>query len=236
MASAWVSLYRDWAWTEVRTGLDRAAALGMPDLHHWRALVLLLQGEVGPAADALARARETDPFSALALCLQALLHDVAGEREQSLLASRRAVELRGGHYLGHWRLGVALARLGRHDEAIASLTRAVELAAGGTVMLCELAWALAAGGRRDDAEALLLRLESATGKTYVSPYERAKILVALGRREEALQKLEQAAEDRDPWVTFLGADEALSPLRGEPRFSALAQRLKAGAPPVSASA
>ncbi|HZM51146.1 MAG TPA: winged helix-turn-helix domain-containing protein [Vicinamibacteria bacterium] len=236
LASAWVALYRDWAWTEVRTGLDRAAALGMPDLHHWRALVLLLQGDMGSAADALARARETDPFSALSLTLQALLHDVAGEREQSLLVSRRAVELRGGHYLGHWRLGVALTRLGRHDEAIASLTRAVELAAGGTIMLCELAWALAAAGRRDDADALLLRLESATGKTYVSPYERAKILVALGRREEALDKLEQAAEDRDPWVTFLGTDEALSSLRGEPRYSALAQRLKAGAPPLSASA
>jgi tetratricopeptide (TPR) repeat protein len=198
--------------------------------------VLLLQGDLGPAADALARARETDPFSALALALQALLHDVAGEREQALLVSRRAVEMRAGHYLGHWRLGVALVRLGRHDEAVASLTRAVELAAGGTIMLCELAWALAAGGHRDEADAMLTRLESATGKTYVSPYERAKILVALGRREEALDKLEEAAEDRDPWVTFLGTDEALSPLRGEPRFAALAQRLKGGAPPVSAQA
>jgi hypothetical protein len=38
------------------------ASLGLPDLHHWTAFVLTLMGELGPAADALARARETDPF------------------------------------------------------------------------------------------------------------------------------------------------------------------------------
>jgi TolB-like protein len=229
LASAWVSLYLDWAWTEARVGLDRAAALGLPDLHQWRALVLMLQGELGPAAEALARARETDPFSAVALALQAFLHDVAGEHEQGLLAARRAVELRAEHFLGHWRLGVALARLGRHDEAVAALMRAVERAAGGTVMLCELGWVLAVAGRHDEAKALLARLESAAAKTYVSPYERAKILVALGHRQDALDMLEQAAEDRDPWVTLVGADHGLSALRGEPRFAALAQRVMAGA-------
>jgi tetratricopeptide (TPR) repeat protein len=229
LAGAWVALYRDWAWTEARGALDRAAALGLPDLHQWRALVLALQGELGPAAEALARARETDPFSAVALALQALVHDLAGEYEPGLLVSRRAVELRPEHFLGHWRLGLACARLGRHDEAIASLTRAVDRASGGTVMLCELGWALAVAGRHAEATALLARLESAAAKTYVSPFERAKILVALGHREDALEKLEQAAEDRDPWVTFVGADQALSPLRGEPRLAALAQRVMAGA-------
>jgi len=228
LASAWVSLYNDWAWTEARVGLDRAAALGLPDLHQWRALVLLLQGEIAPAAEALARARETDPFSAVALAMQALLHDAAGEFEQALLVSRRAVELRPEHFLGHWRLGVAFARLGRHDEAVAALMRAVERAAGGTVMLCELGWGLAVAGRHDEAKALLTRLESAAAKTYVSPYERAKILVALGHREDALDKLEQAAEDRDPWVTLVGAEHGFSALRREPRFAALAQRVMAG--------
>src|SRR6185369_13259559 len=141
----------------------------------------------------------------------------------------RAVELRAEHFLGHWRLGVALARLGRHDEAVAALMRAVERAAGGTVMLCELGWVLAVAGRHDEAKSLLARLESAAAKTYVSPYGRAKILVALGHRQDALDKLEQAAEDRDPWVTLVGSDHGLSALRGEPRFAALAPRVMAGA-------
>ena len=189
----------------------------------------MLQSELGPAAEALARARETDPFSAVALALQSFLHDVAEEYEQGLLVARRAVELRAEHFLGHWRLGVALARLGRHDEAVTALMRAVERAAGGTVMLCELGWGLAVAGRHDEAKALLARLESAAAKAYVSPYGRAKILVALGHRQDALDKLEQAAEERDPWVTLVGADHGLAALRGEPRFAALAQRVMTGA-------
>jgi DNA-binding winged helix-turn-helix (wHTH) protein/TolB-like protein/tetratricopeptide (TPR) repeat protein len=228
LASAWVALYRDWSWTEARMALERAASLGFPDLHHWRAFVMALMGELGPAADALARARETDPFSAAALALKAFLHDVAGEDEQGLLTARRAVELRGDHFLGHWRLGLALMRLGRHDEGVAALTRTVDCAAGGTVMLCELGWALAEAGRAEEAGAMLARLSSAAARMYVSPYARAKILLALGRREEALDGLEEAAEDRDPWITFVGADRSLSSLRGEPRFDALRARVMGG--------
>jgi DNA-binding winged helix-turn-helix (wHTH) protein/tetratricopeptide (TPR) repeat protein len=228
LASAWVALYRDWSWTEARMALERAASLGLPDLHHWRAFVLALMGELGPAADALARGRETDPFSAAALALKAFLHDVAGEDEQGLLTARRAVELRGDHFLGYWRLGVALMRLGRHDEGVAALTRAVDSAAGGTVMLCELGWALAVAGRSDEAAAMLARLSSTAARMYVSPYARAKILLALGRREEALDGLEEAAEDRDAWITFVGADRSLASLRGTPRFDALVGRVLAG--------
>ena len=122
LASAWVALYRDWAWTEARVALDRAAVLGLPDLHHWRAFVLALQGELGPAAEALARARETDPFSAVALALQGLPPRRGGGVRAGPArgapggrAPRRALpRATGGSAL-------ALTRLGRHDEAVASL-------------------------------------------------------------------------------------------------------------------
>jgi DNA-binding winged helix-turn-helix (wHTH) protein/tetratricopeptide (TPR) repeat protein len=222
LAAAWVHLYRDWSWREARGALDRAAGLGLPDLNHWRAFLLALMGELGAAEEALARARETDPFSAVALALKALLHDLAGDY------ARRAVELRADHFLGYWRLGLALSRLGRHDEAVAALTRAVDCAAGGTMMLCELGWALACAGRSGEATDLLDRLSAAAGKMYVSPYGRAKILLALGRTEAALDELEEAAEDRDAWITFAGADRAFAPLRGQPRFDDLLRRVLAG--------
>jgi hypothetical protein len=36
---------------------------------------------------------------------------------------------------------------------------------------------------------------------------------------------ERAAEDRDPWIVFLGADGALAALRGEERFDRLVDRI-----------
>src|SRR5262249_13097204 len=78
LAHAWVSLFRDWAWEEARATVDRAVALGPPELQHWRALLLMMLGEADQALDAIARARESDPLSAAALLLAAFLHDVRG--------------------------------------------------------------------------------------------------------------------------------------------------------------
>jgi DNA-binding winged helix-turn-helix (wHTH) protein/TolB-like protein len=225
LARAWVALYRDWAWEEARAIVDRAVALGPAELHQWRAFILALLGETGQAMGALARAQEADPLSAVALALAAFLHDVAGDYKESLAVSRRAVELRREHYLGYWRLGVALAHLRRHDEAIPAFRRAVECSAGGVVMKSELAWALAVAGQADEARSILAEIDAAAHTTYVSPYERAKVLAALHDEEGALEQLERSAEDRDPWITLLDVDPALDPLRGGSRFQRLAARV-----------
>jgi DNA-binding winged helix-turn-helix (wHTH) protein/tetratricopeptide (TPR) repeat protein len=234
LARAWTALFRDWGWAEARATVDRAVALGPPELLHWRALLSGLLGDVEQASDALARARESDPLSAAALVLASFLHDVAGDYAEALAVSRRAVELRPDHHLAHWRLGVALSRLGRHEEAIAALGRAVGCSAGGVAMRCELAWALARGGRPDEARTLLAEVDAIGPPMYVSPFLRAKVLAALGEEDVALDQLEQAAEDRDPWVTVIGVDPALDSLRGESRFERLASRILAQAGTASA--
>ena len=53
------------------------------------------------------------------------------------------------------------------------------------------------------------------------------MLLALGQQEAALQRLEQAAEDRDSWLIFVGVDEGLAELRDSPRFEAVAQSVLA---------
>ena len=45
---------------------------------------------------------------------------------------------------------------------------------------------------------------------------------------DALDELDEAAEDRDAWITFVGADRAFAPLRGEPRFQDLLRRVLGG--------
>jgi DNA-binding winged helix-turn-helix (wHTH) protein/tetratricopeptide (TPR) repeat protein len=225
LARAWVALYRDWAWQEARETLERAVAMGPAELRHWQALLLALSGEMDGAAAALERAREADPLSAAALALAGFLHDVAGRHAEALAVARRAVELRPRHHLGHWRLGVTLSRLGRHDEAVAALRKAVEFSGGGIAMRCELARALATAGRADEARGVLAELETLSATVYLSPYQRAKVLAALGDAPGAREALEQAAEDRDPWLLALGVDPSLHSLRDAPRFQHLAARV-----------
>jgi hypothetical protein len=55
------------------------------------------------------------------------------------------------------------------------------------------------------------------------------VLVHLGRGEtsRALDWLEKAWDERDPWLAFLKIDPAFDVVRAEPRFVDLAERIEA---------
>ncbi len=57
------------------------------------------------------------------------------------------------------------------------------------------------------------------------PYARALKSAAAGKDDDALRYLEMAHEIRDPWLVDMAVDPLLEPLRGDPRFLAIAAAL-----------
>jgi serine/threonine-protein kinase len=101
------------------------------------------------------------------------------------------------------------------------------------------AWGLAAIGRvyarmgqRDSAQAVIRQLESARGSlgAYVSPYGTATIHAALGEEDRAFSLLEHAIADRSEDVPILRIDPRMAPLRDDPRFERLLERVGLGSP------
>jgi DNA-binding winged helix-turn-helix (wHTH) protein/tetratricopeptide (TPR) repeat protein len=224
--AAWIVLFRDWDWDAARRALERALARE-PDAHAIRLLhgvYLDLAGDTARARRELEHALEADPVSGLAAVAEAFFH--SGAPEGWLTAARRGIELRPDRALGYW--GLALASMAADDgeRAVTALRRAVELSDEGIVMRAQLAWALARTAQADEARAILEELEGLEPQAYVSRYHRAVVRLALGQREAALDELERAAEDRDPWIVFLGADGALAALRGEERCDRLVDRIR----------
>jgi tetratricopeptide (TPR) repeat protein len=81
-------------------------------------------------------------------------------------------------------------------------------------------------GRRDEALKTLKRLHASSAQGYVSPYNFALVYLGLGQKDEAIRFLEQTYEDRDGYnIAFLKVDAFLDPLRGDPRFEALVQKV-----------
>jgi DNA-binding winged helix-turn-helix (wHTH) protein/tetratricopeptide (TPR) repeat protein len=209
-----------------RRALERAL-VQEPDAHVIRLLhgvYLDLAGDPAGARRELAHALEVDPVSGLAAVAEAFFH--SGAPEGWLTAARRGIELRPDRALGYWGLGLASMAADEGERAVTALRRAVELSDQGIVMRAQLAWALARTARADEARTILQELEGLEPQAYVSRYHRAVVRLAMGQREAALGELEQAAEDRDPWIVFLGADGALAALRGEERFDRLVERIR----------
>jgi hypothetical protein len=89
-----------------------------------------------------------------------------------------------------------------------------------------LASAKAHLGDKDAAVRMLAELEELSQHRYVPSSWRTLLYLSLGNRDEAVRWLEQAVADHDtPTVAMIKIDPMLDPLRGDPRFEALAQKV-----------
>src|SRR5262249_42756754 len=124
-------------------------------------------------------------------------------------------------------LGLVYERLGRFDEA----TRAYETVspAGtrrGSTIAAAAAVVAARAGRSDEARATFTRLEAMSGEEYVSAYDLAIVSLALGDDQTSLHYLGQALDQYASSVPYINIDARFDPLRADPRFHAIVERLK----------
>jgi TolB-like protein len=81
-------------------------------------------------------------------------------------------------------------------------------------------------GKQDEARQILGQLIEEAKTRYVPAYAFAVIHLALGETDQALDWLEKAARDHDGFYsTYINVDPYLDPLRGDPRFEALVQKV-----------
>lgn len=74
------------------------------------------------------------------------------------------------------------------------------------------------------ARAVLKKLNEESKSHYVSPESQARILTGLGKNEEAVSWLEKG-ERENAAMHHLNVDPAFAPLRSNPRFQQLVQRI-----------
>lgn len=196
--------------------------------HHWYAESGLLP--VGRFDEAIAEARralELDPLSVIINADLGTILTEARRYDEAIEQLRKTAEMDPNFYYVRWALGNALELKGRTNEAIAEYKRAIELN-DDPLPKALLGHLYGKIGRKKEATEILnqLRERRAAAKEYVSPYDLALVHVGLGQKDEAIQLLEETYEERDGYnVMFLRAEPLLDPLRREPRFEALAEKI-----------
>jgi hypothetical protein len=84
----------------------------------------------------------------------------------------------------------------------------------------------AARGRVEEAQAALADLEAETRTRYVSPVAFVMVHAALGQADPAFAWLDRAFDERRGWLAYLNVEPLLDPLRADPRFRRLQERMR----------
>lgn len=153
-----------------------------------------------------------------------LVHLYRDESECSIKILSALRELDSDFFLATYYLGSAFVHAGRTNEGL-TLLEEVARKTDFVQAHSSLAYAYCYSGRPNDAVPIVEFFKKRRNEIYVPWYSFALPLVGLERFEEALDALEEAYNERAPWMIFLGVDPRFAALRGNARYDSLVKRV-----------
>jgi serine/threonine protein kinase/tetratricopeptide (TPR) repeat protein len=226
---AWSLFIYDWDWDGAAKESRRAIECDprYATAHQWYAFMLASQGKFDEALIEAHTAQENDPSSVSVRRSLGYCYLYARKYEQARYHLDRAIAMNPTAEETYRIQGVVLTLEKNFPAAERVLREALALAAeSSTYSKVTLAYSLAAAGDRSLATEVAAELDEKRKTEYISPVELAIIQIALGNSERALDWIEDALNDRRGWVAYLRVHPIMDPLRGEPRFKALVERMK----------
>ena len=192
----------------------------------WYGFCLCATGQFDAGQQQLRDALVLDPLSPMIETQMAAGFYVERRYQDAIPICERVLDTDPYFWAARLFLGLCHDCLGHTADAIASLRKASEYSGGTPLALSSLIHSLAKAGSKDEAVALLSDLMLRVSTAYVPAYCFAMISCGLGRNDDAIERLEEAHAERSPAVAlWLKGEPRLDPLRSEPRFRHLLQKM-----------
>jgi serine/threonine protein kinase/tetratricopeptide (TPR) repeat protein len=195
-----------------------------PNAHEWYSAHLVGSGNFADGTKEIERAEELDPLSLRTKTLVAWSKYQAHEFDEALAKAEEIIDLDSNFPQGHLQRGYVLIELGRGEEALAEIEKGMTLMPDSNFVKYYHCFALATVNRHEDAKKILAEMKSS--KEYVKPMFLGFVSVAAGEIDEAFVYFNQAADEFDPWLVWLGTDAKLEPIRKDKRYLELMRRTK----------
>ncbi|PYS87903.1 MAG: hypothetical protein DMF64_21910 [Acidobacteria bacterium] len=226
---AHLTMRYDWDWETAEQEYRRALELNpnYATAHHWFATYLTAMGRHEEALVEGRLAQQLNPLSpVINLFIGAHLY-FARRYDEAIAHIRKTVESEPAFVLAYTFLAQATAQQGDYEQAFSALNKAQQLSSEkeDISILNIRAYCLARASRKEEACATLSELRAGAAQEYVNPYEIAQTYVALGSHDEAFAWLERAYRERVGDLAFLKVAPELDPLRKDPRFRRLLERI-----------
>jgi tetratricopeptide (TPR) repeat protein len=197
-----------------------------PTAQEWYGLYLMEMGRTEDGIGHIKQAVALDPFALIMNAALGLSYFYGRHYDKSIDAYRKALEL-DPHQTLYGIFAEAYAAKGMYNEMVAEYVREFRLPEGKPEsVIQEYEKAFQTGGikgwREKDLQEELK--EAAQGRRY---YQVAINYAALGKKDEAFQWLEKALDENNVnlWMLRIKADPRSDPLRSDPRFQQVLQRL-----------
>jgi TolB-like protein/Tfp pilus assembly protein PilF len=217
----------NWDWGASERAFKRALELspGYATAHHWYSVYLRAMGRLGEAVNEACIARDLDPLSSI---INTNLGDTYYfAREYQKAADQYALTLEFEEFFNPALYGLAYTNsaLNRTDQAIAAIEAARKTAEQDVRGIITHAYALAVAGRNSEAIGILEQLDLERKQGFVSPAQIAVVHTALNDHDNAFDCLMHAYEHRDAELVYLAVDPRFDPIRSDPRFRDLVQKV-----------
>ena len=225
---AWALFIYDWQWEEAEREFRRAIELNprYASAHQWFSFLLAARGKHDAALLEGHTALELDSASVSIRRAVGWLYYYARRFDQAREHLSRAIEMNPMAVESYRMLGSTLALQGDVAEAERVLREALTLEGAAAYSKATLGWLLARSGNREAATELLRELDAAREQGYVSPVAFAILHIGLGNLQDALDWSERAYDERRGWLAYVNVNPIFDPLRNEPRFRSLVQKMR----------
>lgn len=232
-ASAMV-MAREWNWASCEQTFEQALSLNPSDASARNAFAFVCltpQGELDRAIRELARASELDPLSSFHLTALGIVQYARGEYSLAVETCRGVLKRVPKDPAALLCTGVSLLALERRQEAL-ELLQAAEEMNNATLYSAMLGYGYGVAGLTDQARRILEDLESGKRGQHGLNWAKGLVRLGLGERNGALTLFEAACDERDPQLQWFGVFELYRPLRSDPRFQSILDRM--GVTPLDA--
>jgi serine/threonine-protein kinase len=218
--------FLDWDWETAERELTGAFATNPSYVlaYCWYSFVLSWTGVGEKSIEIASHAREIDPLSPYTNTALGLALLMAGRAEDALQPLGEAVDIDSDYLYTSWGLGATYGALGRHGDAVPVLEKAVMLSGRSSFYLGWLGWAYGLAGRRNEAEEMVAELTERRARQYVQPTALKRVHCGLGNIDEAFEWLDNAIVVGDSNAALIQLP-TMDPLREDPRFAAVRERL-----------
>jgi TolB-like protein len=222
-------------WTAAELELRKAIHLdpGYAYAETWYAILLSALSRHDESLRRILHAEAVEPLSLqIRLCV-ARCYFFAHRYQQARATLEDLLKVEPGHFLTTIWIARTMCATCEYAEAIEVLSALPENERRSPYARAALACAMAGESQIEEAQALLVSLEPelAQGRALLGSVVNAMLL--LSDRGRALDTVENAAKNHDPFLSFLGTDPGYDSMREEPRFRKVLEDLHLTTQPES---